>query len=87
MKNNTTKVLSLQEMARMQKELEEKAGKLMVEVSKRAAAEKVPPEEIWIHLRLYRQKLYSTDNPKPKVVMPLSDIVDGVIEDIRKRSE
>lgn len=85
MKNDITKVLSLEELAKMQKELEKKAGKLMAEVAKRATAENVPPEEIWIYLRLYREKLYSTDDPEPKVPTPLNDIVDGVIEDIRKR--
>lgn len=85
MKNNTAKVLSLQELAKMQNELEEQAGKLVDEVSKRAAAEKVPPEEIWIHMRVYRKKLQSSDDPEPKVATPLKGIVADVMERLKNR--
>lgn len=81
------KVLSLQELAKIQNELEEKAGKLVAEVSKRAAIENVPPEEVWIQVRTYRQKLYSTDDPEPRTPTHIKDIIPGVIENIRKRGK
>lgn len=87
MKRDGREVLSLQELAKMQNNLEEQAGKLMAEVSKRAAAENVPPEEIWIYVRAYRRKLKSTDDRKLVAATPLKGLVGEVMENIRKRGK
>ena len=79
-------VLSLQELAQIQRNVEEQIDKLGIEILKRATAENIPPKEICEYLPLYREKLRSTDS-KRAVPTLLKDIVDDVIEDIRKRSE
>lgn len=87
MKRDGTGILSLEELAKMQNELEEQAGKLQAEVSRRAAAENVPPEEVWIRMRAYRKKLKSTDDREPVAATPLKGLVDKVMENIKRRGK
>lgn len=79
-------ILSIEDLAKLQKEIEDLTAKLHVEIARRAELHKVPETEVWKAVHFYRSKISSTDDEKPTNPAPLKGAVADVMEKIKARS-